>query len=344
MYAHDMDGFADGLGGLAQRARELSPDELTEVVGELAVLLPEIGGAYAKVGVLAGACVEWGGSPLPLVEVLPRRAAVALETADVFRMAWELATRGKPLPDPDQDDPDSVLRRLVRKSRRTKLADEHAWTAVGAWFDVVDWLKPMITVLGRAEFRRALDGASRTRLLAAAEPLGEHISRAHWVHGLCQVVDDEPLIALDPATGRGFRLTMGGVGDNFQLHTLLADLLGPGGAALPHVEPLEPAWLAAATTGEQHLTSANAVVRRFRLYDGTGEYVYPEGVPADIKPTGGVRVLVLHPPRGRYLWLAGRVYRHMMPSLTLDHELPPAEAAAWLGRIAPARETDLFAG
>jgi hypothetical protein len=43
------------------------------------------------------------------------------------------------------------------------------------------------------------------------------------------VLDDEPLIALDPASGRGYRLTMSGVGDNHQLHTPLADrLLTPG--------------------------------------------------------------------------------------------------------------------
>ncbi|GHJ48036.1 hypothetical protein Cs7R123_53780 [Catellatospora sp. TT07R-123] len=344
MRAHDLDAFADGLSELVRQARELSPGELTRVIGELAVLLPDIGGAYARLAVLAGACVEWGGSPLPLVEALPRRAAEALETAEVFRGAWESATRGRALPDRDKDDQDKVLRRLVRKSRRTNLSDEDAVMAVSAWFDVVDWLKCAITVLGRADFRRGMAASDRRRLSAAAEPLAEHLSRAHWVHGLCRVLDDEPLIVLDRLTGRGFRLTMSGVGDNFQLHTLLADRLGgPDGPALPHVGPVEPAWLAAATTGEQKVPSADAVVRRFRLFDGTGEYVYPEGVPADIEPTEGVRVLVLHPPRGRYLWLAGRVYRHMVPVLTLDGELSPEQAAAWFGRIGVARETDLMA-
>lgn len=46
--------------------------------------------------------------------------------------------------------------------------------------------------------------------------------------------------------------------------------------------------------------------RRFRLFDGHGDYVYPEGWPANIKPLDGVRVLVLHPPNGNYGWNNGR--------------------------------------
>ena len=86
-----------------------------------------------------------------------------------------------------------------------------------------------------------------------------------------------------------------------------------------------------------------AVQRRFRLYDGTGAYVYPEGRPADIAVIDGVRLVGLHPPLGDYRWTSGRVYQHMAPTLTLDHVMDRDEAEAWRSRITPAHETDFLA-
>lgn len=64
--------------------------------------------------------------------------------------------------------------------------------------------------------------------------------------------------------------------------------------------------------------------------------------PADIERLDGMRVLVLHPPRGNSGWLNGRTYEHMESQLDLDGELTPAETRDWLARVAPARETDLM--
>lgn len=82
--------------------------------------------------------------------------------------------------------------------------------------------------------------------------------------------------------------------------------------------------------------------RRFRLFDATGAYIYPEGRPADIALVEGARVIALHPPLGDYGWTCGRTYEHMVPALTLDHIMTPEQASAWRARITPARETDLL--
>ncbi|GAA2015127.1 hypothetical protein GCM10009839_07870 [Catenulispora yoronensis] len=188
-----------------------------------------------------------------------------------------------------------------------------------SWFDTEDWLNAMITVLARREFRSAM--AYRDRVREAASGIADDSQRARWVLGLTLVLDDEPLIVLDQGSGRGFRLSMSGVGDNIQLHTLLADrLIGPG--RLDGERPLD-SWVAAATTGVPGPfpgVGSDPIWRRFRLFDGHGAYVHPEGWPADIEPlNNGTRVLVLHPPRGNYGWTNGRTYEH-----------------------APARETDLM--
>ena len=149
--------------------------------------------------------------------------------------------------------------------------------------------------------------------------------RAKWVLGLARVLDDEPLVAIDHSTGRGFRLTMSGVGDNFQLHTLLADrLIGdPLRGLVPGQRPA-PDRVAAATTGQTRPPHNGLTERRFRLFDGTGAYIYPEGRPADIAAVDGVRIVVLHPSRGSYSWRAATSPRRSGSRAVPPGAAPPA--------------------
>lgn len=103
------------------------------------------------------------------------------------------------------------------------------------------------------------------------------------------------------------------------------------------------AWVRAATTGEPRLPARRAAVRAFRLFDGHGHYIDPAGVPADIEPLDGTRVVVLHPPNGTFTMGGGRVFTHMAPTLTLDRRLGAREAASRLARVRPAVEDDLMA-
>lgn len=343
MQVGDIEGFWAHLGRVAEQARPRPPDELTAVVEDLAEILPKLSGDFARVAVLAGACVEWGGSPLPLADVLPAQAAKSMLAADVFRVLWKRVTWTGKLPDRENPPPMAkVVDKLVRRSRRLGLSEGEATTIAMAWYDVDHWCKALITTMALPEFRRAMAGRDQVRE-TAAEIAGD-IPLAHWVHGLAEVLDDEPLIVLDHATGRGFQLTVGGLGDNFQLHTLIADrLVGPTRQGLAHFEPVPAGWVDAATTGEPNLPAGDPAVRRFRLFDGTGAYVSPESRPADIATTDGTRILVMHPPNGRYGWLNGRVYEHLVPTMMFDHELPSAEAARWLSRVTAARQTDLMA-
>lgn len=316
------------------------PEELTAAIERIAEILPGCGGVFAKAAVLAGSLVERGGSPLSLREVLPRRAAVAMEMRARFPAVWATATEGRPLPDPGAAALLSdVLRGLTQNTERTGLSFDESFIIGMSWFDAEDWMLPMLSVLSDRGFRAAM--AHRERVRAAAEALADDSQRAYWLVGLTAVLDEEPLLVLDPAAGRGFLLTMSGVGDNFQLHTLLADrLIGPG---LLAGERPDPAWVEAATTGHPGpMPMEQPIHRRFRLFDGHGAYVYPEGRPADVAPLAGTRVLMLLPPNGDYGWTTGRTYQHLVPELRFERELTTQEAAAWLERVSPARQEDLF--
>src|SRR5690348_11903160 len=85
---------------LADAARAGGPPGLTAAVEALAPVLPPLAGDFAQTAVLAGAFVEWGGSPMALAEVLPKRASEAMMLNDLVPGCWAKAAPGRPLPEP----------------------------------------------------------------------------------------------------------------------------------------------------------------------------------------------------------------------------------------------------
>ncbi|MGH3627029.1 MAG: hypothetical protein ACRDRL_06255 [Sciscionella sp.] len=339
--------FFQGLRGLMSGTEDSSVEELTVLVEKITPMLPGLGGTFAKLAIVAGAMVERGASPMALAEVLPERVLMTMASHLTLERIWDRTAQGRPLPAFTPPLDHAVMREIEETVAAHVGQDEQPEqkTQIAySWFSLDDWINPLISAMMISrEFRSAMQW--REEVADGANRLKHRSERAHWLHGLCLVLDDEPLIVLDPSSGRGFRLTMSGVGDNFQLHTLLADrLIRPEHGGLLDSQPPEPAWVAAATTASPGpFDPITPVKRRFRLFDGHGSYIYPEGRPADIEPLDGVRVLVLHPANGNYGWNNARAYVSMAPTLTLDGKIEPAETAHWLSRIAPARETDMMA-
>ncbi len=336
----DPQRFHSTMRELHVAAQQQSPADLTSAIEELAQVLPGLVGWGSKLAVATGAMVEWGGSPLPLLPVLPRRATLALQAFGLFPAVWQRLTGEAP--PPQEWSHYSAVGEVISASADTlEITQQEADILAGSWFDLGDWLRPMCTVMMCREFRDLL--VDRDDLLRAANAIAKENESAYWVEGLCRVLDDEPLLVLDPASGRGFAMTIAGIGDNYQLHTMLAAaLVNDQPEPLPY-EPVEPAWLAAATDGPPFLAMEVATHRRFRLFDGLGGYQSPDARPADIPLLDGTRVVVLHPPLGNYRWNPGRIYVRMEPTMTVDRELSREEAAGWLSRVTPAREDDLFA-
>ncbi|MEW1777111.1 hypothetical protein [Streptomyces sp. NPDC086777] len=338
-------GYRRALSRLGESARAGGPASSTATVEALAPWLPGLAGDFAKTAVLAGACVEWGGSPMALADVLPRRAAEAMMLNDLVPGCWAEAAPGLPLPEQVSGSTRELVQALATLAGPEGRPDEEDMTRIAmSWFDMEDWLGALITVLGHARFRAAVPAEVKAELRTYAAAVADRSQRAAWVRDLAAVLDDEPLVVLHPPARRGYLLTMSGVGDNFQLHTLLADrLVGDADQGLVPGERPARSWVVAATDGDPYLGPGNPALRRFRLFDGHGAYVHPEGVPADIEPLDGTRVLVLHPPNGNYGMGVGRVFQDMIPTLGLDRVLAPDEAERWLTRVAPAVESDLMA-
>jgi len=264
------------LASLHTAGQSASADDLTGALDAMASWLCTLNALFAKAALVAGAFVEWGGSPLPLAAALPGWTAYKMQLYVLFVDVWPRASGGRPLP--DQQDLSTMrpaIAAMTAWAEQARLPAAGLDQIVATWFDLEDWLNLMITLMVRREFRAAM--AERDELSESAAALA----------GTVQV--------------------------------------------------------AAATDAPPRLPVTDPIRRRFRLFDGLGDYVYPEGRPADIAPLDGTRVVVLYPPLGRYGWSGGRTYQHMTPTLTLDRFLEPAEAASWLARVSPARQDDLMA-
>jgi hypothetical protein len=201
-----------------------------------------------------------------------------------------------------------------------------------AWFTGNRWVQPVLYLSQRKDVRVVLP--ERARLLAATEAVAEQLNVAHWLRGLLLVLDDEQLIVLHRPTGRGFRVTISGIGDNFQLHTLLAaSLIGKESRGLIPGQRPTAAEIAAASDGEP--APPGGIKGNFNLVDAYGNWIWNEGRPADIPRLEGTRVVVIDPPPYRRTWNAGRAYPLMRPAVFVDGALPAAEAARWLSLVKP---------
>lgn len=117
-------------------AGSAGPGELTAAIKYPVPVLARAGGVFAKAALLAGALVEWGGSALPLSEVLPVRAVAAMEAWSLFPQAWAEASGRRARPDPaDLAVMPHAREALTRLARRRGLPQDGAVQLAASWFD-----------------------------------------------------------------------------------------------------------------------------------------------------------------------------------------------------------------
>ena len=140
-------------------------------------------------------------------------------------------------------------------------------------------MQPVLHLSQRADVRAALP--QRERLLLAVEAARESLDVPRWLHGPLLVLDDAPLIVLHRQSGRGYRVTISGIGSNAQLQTLLAArLIGESGADwLPGTRPSPD--MTAAADGSGPMQSPGGIVPQFSL---------PACAAHGFRPQAGLRI------------------------------------------------------
>ncbi|MGW1466380.1 hypothetical protein ACWCPT_18780 [Streptomyces sp. NPDC002308] len=294
--------------------------ELHDGGPRLAALLPDVPpGPRSVAAMVVGACVERGADAGRCAPGVLAGLRTALTSAAEFARLWS-ATGGGDFPEPGTGEPDDA-----------SLARTGFEPAIG-WWTLPEWEMAAVALLADPAVRASAGYAGeRDTLLRltgeVAEASGD--SFTCLVHML-QVLDDEPLVVLDRATGSGYALRMTGLGDNFQLHTLLADALIGGGHLTGHAPGPEEAAVCRDAPGQVHTTGS------FNLVAPDGTWIWNEGTPSDIPLVDGVRLLVLDPPPYARSWPAGRFFPRMRGDLVLERVLGPDETARWFTRVSPA--------
>ncbi|MFI8822819.1 hypothetical protein [Streptomyces sp. NPDC053431] len=311
-------GVAEKAFDALQRAFGQADDAgLRKAAPRLAALLPDVPpGPRAVVAVVVGACVERGADPTACAPHVFRCAHEAFAEAEEFARRWTAAGRGE-LPDHDGEG-------LTEAD-----VEEFGYREVVAWQSLREFEMAGVAMLNSPAVRR--DAPGRPELLAAvrrAAEAAEDRFRFKCLEYALAVLDDEPIVAIDRATGAGFALRASGIGDNFQLHTLLAGAL-VGGGHLPGEAPSADAVACCRDRAGMVPTTGS-----FNLVGADGEWIWNEGNPSDIPVVDGVRLVVLDPPPYTRSWDAGRFFPGMTGDLVLVRVLAPEESAALLARVA----------
>ncbi|MES0832911.1 hypothetical protein [Nocardiopsis tropica] len=286
-------------------------------------------GIIADLSVVAGALVEMGTDPGPTGPEVLHRLRTMGKGAIVFVRAWE-RTGGGPPPDPDSVTADAEARVAAELGT-------DAPNATMCWWTIRRHGLAARTMLGEASVRALVrrTPSLHAELMAIANQLSDLLNEFDEVRALLRMTEATSALVMDRHSQRAFRVLFDGIGDNFQLHTLLADaLVGPRGQGLAG-DPPDPRWVAAFRDSDPD-PAAQTVRGWWNLVAHDGTWVWNEGVPAEIPTVDGEPVLVLDEQPYPRSWNAGRRHPQVRGWLEVESELPREEAALWWKRVAPA--------
>ncbi|MBR8745077.1 hypothetical protein [Nocardiopsis sp. MG754419] len=301
----------------------------------LEALTPLLAGDHAAPGVLAdlavvaGALVEMGTEPGPAgIEILHLLRTMG-NGAIAFLRAWESTGVGAP-PDPDAVTADA-------EARVSAHLGNDAPAATMCWWTIRRHGLAGRTMLAHPEVRAHIrrDPSLHAQLVAITNQLSDLLVEFDEVRTLLRMAEATSALVMDRRSGRAFRVLFDGIGDNFQLHTLLADaLIGPAGQGL-HGTPPDPRWAASYRSADVD-PAAQTVRGRWNLVAHDGSWVWNEGLPAEIPSVDGEHVLILDEQPYPRSWNAGRRHPQVSGWLEVDSELDAQEAQLWWKRVAPA--------
>lgn len=324
--ARDGDRTGRAFSAVMQGAQSASDGECLDAGPRLAALLPAFPptGPRTMLAMAAGFCVEQGADPLPCAQ--PILDGVRQDLLDALEFARRWTATGAELPGTSQE--------LIDDAFLARLGDDayEATRLALAWSSLEEWQPPALAVLCRSTEVRRRHASAVLPLCREVEALDRHDLKC--LSYALAVLNDEPLIVLHRPTARAFEIRVDGIGDNFQLHTLLAHVL-VGGAHVPGTPP-SPESVHLATSPAPARTASDAVATGFfELLAPDGTRIWNEGLPDDIPLVEGRRLLVLDAPSYQRTWNADRFFPHMPGRAELVRVLPEPEARTWYARTSP---------
>jgi hypothetical protein len=333
-------------GAIAKAKREEINQGLARLTDSIASA--ELPGA-AIVAMCGGAIVENGGNPDLVIDATLSRLSEALMSAQLFAEACEEAAaddEDQTDDTGDEDDEDNPIERFGAEVAERLPANALSYGAVE------DLGMGAIAMLSRSPSGRKKTRVGYPDLAALADDLAPYHERAHFLARILNVLDDERLVVVHPQAKKGYRVRMSGIGTNYELFTLLADVLvgDPGQSWLPGTKP-DPAVAAACRDQPVETSNGKTATGAFNFYnwralqaDGTlpdpkdysssKNWIWMEGIPADIEPFENQRVILLGPPAYARILHPGRCFDGMVADLLVESKMSEAEFEEWLKKLA----------
>lgn len=308
----------------------------------------EHGARAGFVALMCGALVEDGFDPRTFAEPLMARVAVLLPLAaalaDACRAQLPEEDEGvdPETDEDDEDEPDDSFEQAREQLAAAMPREQAAWDALRTFW------RPAVVVL-------SLDPQLRAAHRALREPaarIAEYHEAGHWLQQLLSVLNDEPLLVIEPARRLGILGRMSGLVDNFQLNTLLMDVFPSTSRlvlrrrvsqrAAKIARGIGPQSTNDTITGAWNLYTWQAILPGLVLPEPAApdvdHLIWNEGTPEDIPLFEGRRVVLLGPASYERFWTSQRTFDKLRAGVELERQLTPEEIAAWLQRMLDAKQ------
>ena len=335
--------IAERSGSLLEAAYgDLASISKSELAASSARIGPRLAGLLGRMpmwhasvyAVLVGALVEWNADAVDCAPAILGGLERSLTRAVEFVGLWrERFGEEEDLPNPT-GMPDGRVQERLGPDYATVWNNPYF-----GWHTVDKWERASVAVLADPRVRRNL--ANRAELVELAESLEPEYGDLQCAIRALLLIDDEPLLVMDRASGKAFRMRMSGIAGNYQLQTLLAGIL-VGGGHLPGQAP-SPEAIANSSSGVidmSRLSELPHATECFNLAEPSGRWIWSATTPSRIPVIDGVRQLVLDPPIYRHVYKAVRFLPRVPGILELEAVLDPAEAAPYFAGIQPLMSTD----
>lgn len=322
--------------------RDLASIPKSELADASAQLGPRLAGLLGRMpswhaavyAVLTGALVEWNASAVDCAPPILGGLKQSLTQATEFARLWrERFGDDEDLPNPTGMPDEQVQDRLGPDY------DSVWYTPHFGWHTLHMWEKASVAVLADPQLRRKLK--NRDELVRLAERLEPEYGDLQCVLRALLLLDDEPLLVMDRASGKAFRMRMSGIAGNYQLQTLLAGILvGDGHLAGQAPSPEAVAISSTAPIDMNRLNDLPHATECFNFAEPSGRWIWSETTPSRIPVVDGVRQLVLDPPVYRHMYRAVRFLPRVPGILELEAVLDAADAAPYFAAIQPLMSTE----
>ena len=330
--------FLHDCAGLSSEARQIQFDSLLGVVDESPT------GPACFLSVVCGALLEQGATPGRMGSIIHRLLGELLPPASYLIRECQKREQAaipptRPMTGDEADEYESQLQAQLFEevSAANPLARE-AWDNLGAFW-------PACVAL----FSREVPARVKAReYMPLVSTLAERHEGGHWLRKLLPVLDNEPLVVIDPSRSTGIVARMSGVADNFQLYTLLMhhfprrwyERQRVSEAAVAVATGHGPQQTPEVITGSWNLYQAAALGADERIArvhrTQPRHWIWGEGAPTDLSMVDGHRVVLLGSASYVRTWPSARLFGSLKAGLHDVQRLDQAGVRAWLRQLVAA--------